>query len=123
VPFSDSREKRRGRVEPDNPDKDGAQVQISNQQVDLIRSTLRKTKTAANAPVESVEDLAASHGVKMDEVRRFTERAIMAEEDPLRERRIRELRQRIAAGSYGIQSEDLLDMAERRAVADRAAEL
>jgi anti-sigma28 factor (negative regulator of flagellin synthesis) len=98
-------------------------MQISNEQVDLIRTTLPKKETRADAPVESVEDLAARHGVKMDEVRRFTERAMMAEEDPLRERRIRELRQKIAAGTYGVESADLLDMAERRAIADRAGDL
>jgi len=31
----------------------------------------------------------------VDEVRRFTERALMAEEDPLRERRVRELANRM----------------------------
>ena len=96
-------------------------MQISNEQVSRLRQVTRKANRQADAPVENVQDLAAKHGVNMDEVRRFTERAMMAEEDPARERRVQELARRVAEGSYQVASEDLLDMAERRAIADRAS--
>ena len=98
-------------------------MQISNQEVLNAQKLARVRSREQQAPVESVEDLAAMHGVSMDEVRRFTERAMMAEEDPLRERRVRELAKRIADGNYNVDAEQLLDMTERRAIADRAADL
>jgi len=99
-------------------------MQISPQEVGKIqKATQRARSQAAEAPVRSVEDLAARHGVKMDEVRRFSQRAIAAEEDVLRERRLRDLAKRVADGSYRVDAADLVDMAERRAIADRAAEL
>lgn len=98
-------------------------MQISNQEVLNAQKAGRIRSRMKEAPVESVEDLAAKHAVDTDEVRRFTERALMAEEDPLRERRVRELAKRIAEGNYNIDSEQVLDMAERRAIADRAADL
>jgi anti-sigma28 factor (negative regulator of flagellin synthesis) len=96
-------------------------MQISNEQVSRLRQVARKANRPADAPVENVQDLAAKHGVNMDEVRRFTERAMMAEEDPARERRVQELARRVAEGNYQVASEDLVDMAERRAIADRAS--
>jgi len=96
-------------------------MQISNEQVSRLRQVARKGNRPADTPVENVQDLAAKHGVNMDEVRRFTERAMMAEEDPARERRVQELARRVAEGSYQVASEDLVDMAERRAIADRAS--
>ena len=99
-------------------------MQISSEQVNKIQEGLRRggSETAKEAKrVKGVTALAAAHGVKMDEVRRFTERAMMAEEDPARERRVQELARRVASGSYRLESEDLLDMAERRAIADRSS--
>jgi hypothetical protein len=99
-------------------------MQISNQEVHNAQKIAeQRGQRAASAPVHSVEELAERNQVKMEEVRRFTERVMMSEEDPLRERRLREIAARVAGGSYGVESEDLLDMAERRAIADRAAEL
>jgi len=98
-------------------------MQISNQQVDIVQRSARAKDATAEAPVKSVEELAARHGVNMNEVRKFTERAMMAEEDPAREKRIRELTRKINAGSYQIDAEDLVDMAERRAIADRAKDI
>ena len=99
-------------------------MQISTQEVTRVvqrRST--RTSGPAEAPIGSVEELAAKYGVKMDEVRRVTERAMVAYEDPLRERRVRELSKRIADGAYTVETEQLLDMAERRAIADQAGSL
>ena len=98
-------------------------MQISNQQVDIVQRSARAKDATAETPVKSVEELAARHGVNMNEVRKFTERAMMAEEDPAREKRIRELTRKINAGSYQIDAEDLVDMAERRAIADRAKDI
>jgi anti-sigma28 factor (negative regulator of flagellin synthesis) len=99
-------------------------MQISSSQVDIVRNAVRKTgRRAQEQPVRSVEELAAKHGVKMEEVRRFTESAMMAEEDPARARRVEDLERRIAEGAYQVEAEDLLNMAERRAIADRAADL
>lgn len=99
-------------------------MQISTHEVYRVREAASRRKAArAEAPIKSVADLADRHGVSMDEVRRFTERAMLAEEDPLRERRVRELARRIADGSYRIDSEELVDMAERRAIADRSGTL
>lgn len=99
-------------------------MQISIQEVVKARKSAQQDAgKGALAPVRSVEELAARQGVKMDEVRRFTERAKAAEEDPLRERRVRELAKRIADGAYAVDAEQLLDMTERRALADRAADL
>jgi len=99
-------------------------MQISNEQVSsVLRRSRGSVKARSQEPVGSVEELAARHGVSMEEVRRFTERALVSEGDPLRERRLAELEGRIEAGSYSVQSEALVDMAERRAIADRAGEL
>lgn len=99
-------------------------MQISYQQVDRIREAIRNERPApAEQPVGSVEELAARHGVRMDEVRAVTEQTLMAEDDPFRERRLRDLARRIAEGTYQVEADDLVDMAERRAIADRASAL
>jgi anti-sigma28 factor (negative regulator of flagellin synthesis) len=99
-------------------------MQISNHEVNKVQQLVQRPNgRRGDAPVESVEELAAKHGVKMDEVRRHTERAMMAEEDVARERRVQELARRVAEGKYNVESEDLLSMAERRALADRAKDL
>lgn len=99
-------------------------MQISNQEVDrILRQESGVRKGLAEPQVHSVEDLAAKHGVSMDEVRRFTERALTSEEDPARERRVRELQRRIAQGTYLVEADQVVDMAERRAIADRSRNL
>ncbi len=94
-------------------------MQISNQEVQNAQKALRDAKSQVTpSPIRSVEDLAAAHGVRMDEVRRFTEMAMMAEEDVARERRIQELSRRVEQGTYSIDADAVVDMAERRAIAD-----
>ena len=51
---------------------------------------------------------------------KHAERIMMQEEDPARERRVRELAARVADGSYDITSEEIIDMARRRAIADNS---
>jgi anti-sigma28 factor (negative regulator of flagellin synthesis) len=97
-------------------------MQISTQEVSrVVERSSTRGGNAAEAPVRTVQELAAKYGVKMDEVRHFTERAMMADEDPLRERRVRELARRIADGSYSVEGEQIVEMAERRSIADQAA--
>jgi anti-sigma28 factor (negative regulator of flagellin synthesis) len=99
-------------------------VQISYQQVARIREAARQNaRQQTEQPVGSVEELAARHGVRMDEVRSATKQTLMAEGDPFRERRLRDLARRISEGTYQVEAEDLVDMAERRAIADRAGDL
>ena len=99
-------------------------MQISMQEVHNARRIAEAARReAVAAPVASVQDLAARHGVSMDEVRRFTGRAMVAEQDLSRERRVQELAKRVAAGNYRLESEQVVEMAERRALADRAAQL
>jgi len=97
-------------------------MQISLQEVtNAQRSVGRPSRGDAEAPVQSVQDLAERSGLQMAEVRRFTERAIMGELDPQRERRIRELERRIAEGAYRVEADQVVDMADRRAIADGIA--
>lgn len=98
-------------------------MQISTQQVDAIKSTLSRPRSEARPAARSVDELAAAYGVKQDEVRRFTEMAMAAEDEPLRARRVRELARRIQDGSYLIDADEVVEMAERRAIADRSAEV
>jgi len=97
-------------------------MQISMQEV--LRARKRVAQGGMNgspAPVGSVEELAARHSIGMEEVRRVTQTALMAEEDPARERRVRDLARRIAEGRYHVDAEQILEMAERRSLADRAS--
>lgn len=98
-------------------------MQISTQQVDAIKSTLTRTQSETRPAARSVDELAAAYGVKQDEVRRFAEMAMAAEDDPLRARRVRELARRVQDGAYLIDAESVVEMAERRGIADRAAEV
>jgi anti-sigma28 factor (negative regulator of flagellin synthesis) len=95
-------------------------MQISNYEtqrvLDLARE--RRKKAEQEKPVGSVAELAKKHGVDLAEAKKHAERAMMQEEDPARERRVRELAARVADGSYDVTSEEILDMARRRAIAD-----
>jgi anti-sigma28 factor (negative regulator of flagellin synthesis) len=70
--------------------------------------------------VGSLQDLADEHGVEPGEVERQAVYVRSTEEDPWRERRVRELKARVEAGAYHVETGEILDMAERRAIADRA---
>jgi anti-sigma28 factor (negative regulator of flagellin synthesis) len=99
-------------------------MQISAQEVTKIwRLTSESSKEKAPSPVRSVSELAEKYGVRSAEVARFTERALLAEEDVARERRVQEIENRLAAGTYRVEAEAVVDMAKRRADADRAAEI
>lgn len=98
-------------------------MQISVQEVLALQKRAARRHPEKDAAVTSVADLAEKWGVDMAEVRRFTEAALMADEDPARERRVRDLASQVAQGRYAVEAEQVLDMAERRSVADRAGDL
>ena len=99
-------------------------MQISFQEVlNTRKSAGRAQQIVAERPVRSVADLAGKYGVNMEEVRRHTESVLLAEGDLLRERRLQEIARRVAEGAYRVEAEQVVDMACRRALADRAAEL
>jgi anti-sigma28 factor (negative regulator of flagellin synthesis) len=97
-------------------------MQISNYETQRVLDLARELKKRRDEekPVGSVAELAKKHGVDLAEVRKHTERLLMQEEDPARERRVRELAARVADGSYDITSEEIIDMAQRRAIADNS---
>ena len=95
-------------------------MQISNYETQRVldQARARKKQRDEEAPVRSVAELAKKQGVDLAEVRKHVERLMMQEEDPARERRVRELSARVADGSYDVASEEIIDMARRRAIAD-----
>jgi anti-sigma28 factor (negative regulator of flagellin synthesis) len=95
-------------------------MQISSYETQRVLDHARelKKKQEQEKPVGSVAELAKKYGVDLDEVKKHAERVMMQEEDPARERRVRELAARVADGSYDITSEEVIDMARRRAIAD-----
>jgi hypothetical protein len=98
-------------------------MQISTHEVEKLLRRTKRPLVGTEAPVSSVEELADRYDVKPADVERCEEAVRMAEPDPWRERRIRELIAKVEAGTYQVAAEDIVDMAERRAVADRAAQL
>jgi anti-sigma28 factor (negative regulator of flagellin synthesis) len=94
-------------------------MQISANETLRALSRPRPRREPNGGKVKNVEELARKHGVDVKEARAAAERAMMQEEDPLRERRIRELAARVAEGTYQVDGEQVVEMAERRALADR----
>jgi len=94
-------------------------MQISSYETQKVLRHAPRVAKRTVRPVKSLADLARKYEVDMDEVRRVTARARMMEEDPARERRIRELAQRVAEGSYHIPGEQIVDLAIRRAIVDQ----
>jgi len=97
-------------------------MQISAQQVQRVLEKTSRAEAAAELahPVHSVEELAEKYGVEPNDVERFSNRAAHAGEDPYREQRITELAQKVMTGAYEVAPEQVVDMAERRAIADRS---
>jgi anti-sigma28 factor (negative regulator of flagellin synthesis) len=95
-------------------------MQISSYETQKVLDNVRRLRKQQQQepPVGSVAELAKKHGVDLAEAKKHAERVMMQEEDPARERRVRELAARVADGSYDISSEEIIDMAKRRAIAD-----
>jgi anti-sigma28 factor (negative regulator of flagellin synthesis) len=97
-------------------------MQISLQEVEkVLRRAGQSSRDERGAG--SVEELARRHGVEEADVRQYLEVVRMAEADPGRARRVEEVIARVQAGTYHVDAEAIVDMAERRALADRANEL
>jgi hypothetical protein len=96
-------------------------MQISAQQVQhVLEKTSRvDTATLPAQPVSSVEELAEKYGIPCVEVERYIT-AVEAADDPFREQRITDLARRVKEGAYDVAPEQVVDMAERRAIADRS---
>jgi anti-sigma28 factor (negative regulator of flagellin synthesis) len=94
-------------------------MQISIDQTLKAAARPRTRREPNGGKVKNVAELARKHDVDLKEAREVAHRTMMAEEDPLRERRVRELAARVAAGTYQVGGEDVVDMAERRALADQ----
>jgi anti-sigma28 factor (negative regulator of flagellin synthesis) len=101
-----------------------AKMQISNDQVQRVLEQAREQRRQLRSepPVNSVDDLAARHGVNMDEVRRMKDK-MMLSGDVSRERRVEALARSVEAGEYHISAEAVVDMAKRRAIADCSGSL
>ena len=97
-------------------------MQISSYETQKVLDNVRRLRKQQQQepPVSSVAELAKKHGVDLAEAKKHAERVMMQEEDPARERRVRELAARVADGSYDITSEEIIDMAQRRAIADNS---
>src|SRR5438105_4860029 len=97
-------------------------MQIS---VGEVENVLRRGVIAGAAGPKaagSVRELAEEQGVEPHEVEQQVAYVRAADEDPWRERRVRELKARVEAGTYHVGAGAIVDMAERRAIADRAIE-
>jgi anti-sigma28 factor (negative regulator of flagellin synthesis) len=94
-------------------------MQISSHETQrVLRHAPRVAKRRAT-PIRTLADLARRYEVDMDEVRAVAARARAMDDDPVRERRLRDLAQRIADGTYSISSEQIVDLAVRRAIVDQ----
>jgi hypothetical protein len=96
-------------------------MQISTQEVERLLHCPRSAPSSDSHPVASVRDLAERLGVAPGEVQEQVAELLAAEEDPHRERRVQELLARIRSNSYAPDAATIVDMAERRAIADRNA--
>lgn len=98
-------------------------MQISPQEVARALQRVRSSRTLVKPrqPVRTVEELAEEYGVDLEEVRRITEEVLAQEEDPARVRRVEQIAARVEAGEYHVTGEQIVEMARRRALADRAA--
>jgi anti-sigma28 factor (negative regulator of flagellin synthesis) len=94
-------------------------MQISTNETLKALSRPRPRREPNGGNVKNVQELARKHDVDVEAARSVAHRAMMAEEDPLRERRVQELAARVAAGSYQVDGAQVVDMAERRAIADQ----
>jgi anti-sigma28 factor (negative regulator of flagellin synthesis) len=96
-------------------------MQISMREVENVLRRAGQSERERAGGARSVDELAQKYGVKDAEVRNTLESVRLAEEDPGRARRVRELLARVEAGRYQVDAEAVVDMAERRAMADGAA--
>jgi hypothetical protein len=93
-------------------------MQITATEAMKVLAKHRRHQEPKDDQVKNVRDLAREHCVDLEGVESVVCRAIVAKDDPLRERRIRILASRVADGTYQVDCKQIVDMAERRAIAD-----
>ena len=94
-------------------------MQISTHETQKVLRHAPRVAKRKEPPVRSVADLARKYGVDLAEAKAATRRAMAMDEDVARERRVQEIAQRVADGSYHLSGDQVVDMAERRAIVDR----
>jgi anti-sigma28 factor (negative regulator of flagellin synthesis) len=91
----------------------------SNETQKVLRHAPRVSKQRPRPPVKDLADLARRYEVDLAEAKMAARRSQEMEEDPARARRVQEIAQRVADGTYEVASEQIIDLAERRAIVDR----
>jgi anti-sigma28 factor (negative regulator of flagellin synthesis) len=95
-------------------------MQISNNETQkVLQLAPRKSKPRPRPPVKDLADLARRNEVDLAEAKAVARRVMEMEDDPARERRVREIAQRVADGTYDVPAEQIIDLAARRAIVDR----
>ena len=94
-------------------------MQISTHETQKVLRHAPRVAKRKEPPVRNVGDLARKYGVDLAEAKAAARRAMMMDEDVARERRVREIAQRVADGDYNVSGDQVVDMAERRAIVDR----
>ena len=94
-------------------------MQISTHETQKVLRHAPRVAKRKEPPVRNVADLARKYGVDPAEAKAAARRAMEMEEDVARERRVREIAQRVADGAYNVSGDQVVDMAERRAIVDR----
>lgn len=96
-------------------------MQISSHETQkVLRHAPRVSKKPRpRPPVKDLADLARRHEVDLAEAKAVTRRMQEMEEDPVRERRVRDIARRVADGTYEVPSEQIVDLAVRRAIVDQ----
>lgn len=97
-------------------------MQISAQQVQMVLEKVARAQADARSgqAVHSVQELAEKYGITREDLQRFADRTASVGDDPYREQRISELARRVMEGAYAVEPDAVVDMAERRAIADRS---
>lgn len=91
----------------------------SNETQKVLRYAPRAARPRKRPPVKDLADLAHRYEVDLEEAKAVARRSQAMEEDPVRERRVREIARRIAEGTYQVSSEQIIDLAIRRAIVDQ----
>jgi anti-sigma28 factor (negative regulator of flagellin synthesis) len=94
-------------------------MQISTHETQKVLRHAPRVAKRKDPPVRNLADLARKYGVDLEEAKAATRRAMAMDEDVARERRVQDLAARVAEGSYSVSGEQVIDMAERRAIVDR----
>jgi len=91
----------------------------SNETQKVLQQAPRSLKKRPRPPVKNVADLARRHEVDLAEAKAVARRIMEMPDDPVRERRVREIAERVASGTYDVSADQIIDLAERRAIVDR----